>query len=77
MRSIIILSLCAVFFALPVFASTLDGYDRAKVADENCARMHGTEAMPEAVNDPELATVMKKYIYGYLSQQIKLTDTER
>ncbi len=77
MRSILILSLCAVFFALPAFASTLDGYDRAKVADENYLKMHGTNSMPEAVNDPELAAVMKKYIYGDLSQQIKLTNTER
>ncbi|MBQ7196672.1 MAG: carboxymuconolactone decarboxylase family protein [Synergistaceae bacterium] len=77
MRSILILSLCAVFFALPAFASTLDGYDRAKVADENYLKMHGTDLMPEAVNDPELAATMKKYIYGDLSQQIKLTNTER
>ena len=77
MRSVIIFALCSVFFAFPAFASTLDGYDRAKVADENYAKMHGTEPMTEAVNDPELAAVMKKYIYGDLSQQIKLTDTER
>ena len=77
MRSILILSLCAVFFALPAFASTLDGYDRAKVADENYLKMHGTDLMPEAVNDPELAATMKKYVYGDLSQQIKLTNTER
>ena len=77
MRSVMIFALCSVFFAFPAFASTLDGYDRAKVADENYAKMHGTEPMTEAVNDPELAAVMKKYIYGDLSQQIKLTDTER
>ena len=77
MKSVIIFALCSVFFAFPAFASTLDGYDRAKVADENYAKMHGTEPMTEAVNDPELAAVMKKYIYGDLSQQIKLTDTER
>ena len=77
MRSVMIFALCSVFFAFPAFASTLDGYDRAKVADENYANMHGTEPMTEAVNDPELAAVMKKYIYGDLSQQIKLTDTER
>lgn len=77
MRIVLILSLFSVFFAIPSFASTLGGYDRAKVADENYLKMHGTETMPEAVNDPELAAVMKKYIYGDLSRQIKLTDTER
>ena len=76
MKGIIIFALC-VLFALQSFASTLDGYDRAKVADENYAEMHGNESMPEALNDPELAAVMKKYIYGDLSQQIKLTNTER
>ena len=77
MRAIIIFVLSALLFAMPTFASTLDGYDRAKAADENYAKMHGADAIPEAVNDPELAAIMKKYIYGDLSQQIKLTDTER
>ena len=77
MKSIIIFVLCVVFSALPAFATTIEGYDRAKLADENYARMHGNELMPEALNDPELAAVMKKYIYGDLSQQIKLTNTER
>ena len=73
----IIFLLCLLLASTPVFASTLDGYDRAKVADENYTKMHGSEQMAEAVNDPELAATMKKYIYGDLSQQIKLTDTER
>jgi len=79
MKSIIInyLCLCVIFFALPVFANTLDGYDRAKVAEENYLKAYGSESMSEALNDPELAAVMKKYIYGDLSRQIKLTDTER
>ena len=77
MKNIIILSLFSIFFVLPAFASTLDGYDRAKIADENYVKMHGSEQISEAVNDPELAAVMKKYIYGDLSHQIKLTDTER
>ena len=77
MRSIIILSLLLVLITLPAIASTLDGYDRAKIADENYAAMHGSEPMSEAADDPELAAVMKKYIYGDLSHQIKLTDTER
>ena len=57
--------------------TTLDGYDRAKVADENYERMHGPAPMEEAADDPELAATMKKYIYADLSRQIKLTDTER
>ena len=79
MKSIIInyLCLCVIFFALPVFANTLDGYDRAKVAEENYLKAYGSESMSEALNDSELAAVMKKYVYGDLSRQIKLTDTER
>ena len=77
MRSIIISALCLMLFAMPVFASTLEGYDRAKLADENYAKMHGNKIFDSAKNDPELFAVMKKYIYGDLSRQIKLTDTER
>lgn len=76
MKAIIVFALCAML-ALPSYASTLEGYDRAKVADENYTGMHGNESMSEAVNDPELAAVMKKYIYGDLSRQIKLKDFER
>lgn len=77
MRGILILSLSFIFLALSAFASTLDGYDRAKVADENYAKMHGNKIFDSAKDDPELFAVMKKYIYGDLSKQIKLTDTER
>ena len=77
MKSIIIFVLSAVFFALPTFASTLDGYDRAKLADENYAKMHGNKSTDAEKEDPELFAVMKKYIYGDLSRQIKLNDTER
>ena len=58
-------------------ASTLEGYNRARVADVNYAKLYGEQAMPEAKNDPELAGIMKKYIYGDLAQQVKLTNTQR
>lgn len=77
MKTIIIFCACFMIFAAPVYASTLDGYDRAELADENYSRMHGEADLPEAKNDPELAATMKKYIYGDLSKQIKLTETER
>ena len=77
MRGILILSLSFIFLALPAFASTLDGYNRAKLADENYTKMHGNKIFDSAKDDPELFAVMKKYIYGDLSNQIKLTDTER
>ena len=77
MRSIIIFLFCAVFFAMPSFASTLDGYDRSKLADEIYAKMHGNKITDAEKDDPELFAVTKKYIYGDLSRQIKLTDTER
>ena len=70
--------LCLMALAFPAMAaSTLDGYDRAAVADANYEKMHGMEPMAEAADDPELAATMKKYIYGDLSRQIKLTDMER
>ncbi|MBQ7068715.1 MAG: carboxymuconolactone decarboxylase family protein [Synergistaceae bacterium] len=77
MKNIIIFVLCSIFFALPSFAGTLDGYDRAKLADENYAKMHGNKIFDAEKDDPEFFAVMKKYIYGDLSRQIKLTDTER
>ena len=72
--------LCLVFLSAGAGAaekSTLDGYDRAQVANANYEKMHGAAPMEEAADDPELAATMKKYIYGDLSQQVKLTDTER
>ena len=76
MKVFLILSLLILGTA-PAFASTLDGYDRAKVADENFSKMHGSEEFSESKNDPELYNVMKKYIYGDLTQQIKLKTNER
>ena len=58
-------------------ASTLDGYDRAKVANSEYVKMHGTKEMPEAKNDPELAATMKKYVFGDIAKQTKITNTER
>ena len=58
-------------------ASTLDGYDRAKVADKNYTTMFGTKNMELEKTDPEMAAIMKKYIYGDLSQQMKITPIER
>jgi len=75
MKNFLVLIIC--LLSVPAFASTLDGYDRAKVADENYAKMHGNKIFDLAKDDPELFAVMKKYIYGDLSRQIKLTDTER
>ena len=65
--------------AVPVMAedSMLRTFDRAKIAEENFTKMHGTDIISEAETDPEFFDIMKKYIYGDLPQQIKLTDTER
>ncbi|MBQ7193832.1 MAG: hypothetical protein IJR98_05635, partial [Synergistaceae bacterium] len=73
----LILFAVLLFLASPVSASTLDGYDRAEVADENYRLAHGDAEIPEAVNDPELFAVMKKYVYGDIVKQAKLTLTER
>ena len=69
--------LCAMLLGGSAFASTLDGYDRAALADENFRLAHGDEVMSESVNDPELAAVMKKYVYADIVRQAKLTLTER
>ena len=72
---IVIAVLCAVFVAGNTFASTLDGYDRSALADENYRLAHGDEVMPGAVNDPEFAAVLKKYVYADIARQAKLTLT--
>ncbi|MBQ3446674.1 MAG: carboxymuconolactone decarboxylase family protein [Synergistaceae bacterium] len=77
MRTAIILCALTLIVTAPVYASTLDGYDRAKLADENYALANGDSAMKEAVNDPELAAVMKKYLYADIVRQAKISTTER
>ncbi|MBR0035785.1 MAG: carboxymuconolactone decarboxylase family protein, partial [Synergistaceae bacterium] len=74
---ILTLCLCIMLVSGTAFASTLDGYDRAKLADENYRLAHGEAEMPEAKNDPELAAVMKKYIYADIARQAKISQTER
>lgn len=76
MRAAIISALMLILSA-PVYASTLDGYDRAKLADENYALANGESAMTESANDPELSAVMKKYIYADIVRQAKISQTER
>ena len=77
MKRIIIFSALLVMISSTVFASTLDGYDRAKLADKNYALANGDSTMKEAANDPELAAVMKKYLYADIVKQAKITQTER
>ena len=64
-------------FAAPAFASTLDGYDRAALADENWKKLHGDAVQAEAKNDPELAAVFKMYVYGDIARQAAITPVER
>ena len=52
--------LCLVFLSAAAGAaekSTLDGYDRAQVANANYEKMHGAAPMEEAADDPELAAL--------------------
>ena len=76
MRSAIIFALMLMLTS-SAYASTLDGYDRAKLADENYALANGEAAMTESANDPELSAVMKKYIYADIVMQAKISQTER
>ena len=73
----IFLALCILALSVPAIGSTLDGYDRAKLADENYRLANGDSPLKEAVNDPELAAVMKKYIYADIMRQAKISTTER
>ena len=54
----IFLALCILALSVPAIGSTLDGYDRAKLADENYRLANGDLPLKEAVNDPELAAVL-------------------
>lgn len=74
---VILLCMCVMLLSVPAYASTLDGYDRAAVADENYRLAHSESDPPEAKNDPELAATMKKYIYADIARQAKLSLTER
>jgi len=71
------LALALLAFAACARASTLDGYDRAKVADENWKALHGDAVQAEAANDPELAAVFKKYYYADIARQAAVTPVER
>ena len=51
-------------------------YDRTAVADANWQKMHSNTALPLADTDPEYASMMKKYIYGDIAQQVKITPVE-
>ncbi|MBQ7594377.1 MAG: carboxymuconolactone decarboxylase family protein [Synergistaceae bacterium] len=73
----ILVVLLIIILALPASGSTLDGYDRAKLADENYSKMYGASEFSGAENDPELYAVMKKYIYADITVQAKITQTER
>lgn len=56
--------------------SILNTYDRSAVADANWQKMHGNTDIPFADTDPEYADMMKKYIYGDIAQQVKITPVE-
>ena len=75
MKFALILALLAL--GAPACASTLDGYDRARLADENWKRLHGDAVQAEAANDPELAALFKKYVYGDIARQAAITPVER
>ncbi|WP_211289744.1 hypothetical protein SPSIL_040210 [Sporomusa silvacetica DSM 10669] len=57
--------------------NTMDNYDRVKVSNANYERLFGDEVLPGAQNDPELAETMKRFVYGDVVEQAKLTDKQR
>ena len=77
MKGIIIFCALISLLAVPVYASTLDGYDRAAVAEENYRQANGDSAMSGEERDPEFYAVMKKYIYADIVRQAKISTTER
>ncbi len=53
-------------------------YDRVKTSDANYEQLFGKEKMEAAANDPELASTMKRFVYGdVVGQTKKLTDKQR
>lgn len=57
--------------------STLSGYNRGRIAQENYEKLHGKEAFPLEKTDPEYADMMKKYIYGDIAEQMAITPVEQ
>lgn len=52
-------------------------YDRVSVSERNYERLFGDEKLPGEQNDPELAQTMKRFVYGDVVMQNKLTDKQR
>lgn len=57
--------------------NTMDNFNREKVSNENYERLFGEEMLPGAKNDPELAEMMKRFVYSDVVEQAKLTDKQR
>lgn len=51
--------------------------DRITASDSNYVRLMGKTPGEGAENDPELAAVMKRFVYGDIVKQTDLTDTQR
>jgi 4-carboxymuconolactone decarboxylase len=78
-----VLSLTAMFITLsPALLraaepSVFDGHNRAAEADALWNRLHGNAVLPESADDPELAAIMKKYVYGDIAAQCILKPSDR
>lgn len=57
--------------------NTMENFDRVKVSNVNYEHLFGEEMLPGAKNDPELAETMKRFVYGDVVEQAKLTDKQR
>ena len=57
--------------------NNMDNFNRVKVSNENYERLFGEAGFPGAKNDPELAETMKRFVYGDVAEQAKLTDKQR
>lgn len=64
-------------YAAALAASTLDGYSRAEEARKTYAQMMGKQATGLEKTDPELDGLMKKYIYGDIARQAKLSSRDQ
>ena len=69
-----ILKLGALCLGLVVLgAGGAEAADRVAASDKNYQALFGTEEVPEAKNDPELAQTMKRFVYGDNAQDNTLT----
>ena len=70
--------LASIIFAGIIFSGTAQAAEnRVVVSEQNYSRLFGQDEWEEFKNDPELAEIMKNFVYGDIYNQVNLPDKER